>query len=220
VKEKNIHFGKSIIVDSTDIDAQTNHDIDDTNKKGGADNDAAWGAKGGDKPNEPYYWYGYKMHSAVEAKEGLFLYVKTTPANVADNQCFKKLVTGSMEMVTRVKKAAADRGYDDGDLFEWLKEEKIRCAIRMKDQRLKHPAWKKLSQQPWYKASLHERYKIERSQAWAKNSHRLQKSRAISLKKTNIFCWLVALAVNMKRLLKLLFNITLNAELRRKPCLA
>lgn len=220
VKERNIHFGKSIIVDSTDVDAQTNNEVDDTDKKGGIDTDAAWGAKGGDKPNEPYYWYGYKMHSTVDADYGLFLSVKATPANVADNQCFKELVEGSMDMVTRVKKAIADRGYDDGDLFEWLKDEKIRCAIRMRDFRMKYEGFQKLSQQPWYKASLKERYKIERTQAWGKNSHRLQKSRAIGLKKTNLFCWLVALAVNIKRLLTVLFNVTLNMELFRKPALA
>jgi len=134
--EKGITLGKAVIVDSTDIQSFLSDDVaNDTDRKGGADNDARWISKQS-KNQKKYSWFGYKEHTAVDSEHGLVVNLKVTPANVYDGHYLKKLVAGAK--IPIVETVIADRGYDDGENFEYCKEQGINPAIRMKESRLKH----------------------------------------------------------------------------------
>lgn len=75
--------------------------LNNTNvSKFSADSQARFGAKGKSK-----YWYGYKRHQCVDAKQGLVTKVAVTPANVLDDQAAK-------HVTPRSGMALEDKGYD------------------------------------------------------------------------------------------------------------
>lgn len=220
-REKGIALGKAVIVDSTDISSFLSDEVDeDTERKGGRDKDARWMSKitkvvkDGEEKEEKYSWFGYKEHTAVDSEHGLFLHLKVTPANVYDGHYFKDLIKGAKDKIFPIETATADRGYDDGELFEWCHEERINPAIRMKNQRMKYKKWRDIASEPWYKENLKQRFRVEQTNAIQKN-HAGAKSRAIGLKRTNIYCWLTALAVNIKRILKLIYGINFKTTINR-----
>lgn len=220
IREKGITLGKAVIVDSTDIEAFLSDKADDdTDRNGGRDNDAKWMSKitkvkkGGKKKDEKYSWFGYKEHTAVDAEYGLFLHLEVTPANVYDGHYFQNLIKGAKDKIF-VETGIADRGYDDGENFEYCKEEEINPAIRMKDKRMKYQKWRDIAAEPWYEENLKKRFRVEQTNAIQK-IHAGNKSRAIGLERTKIYCWLTALAVNMKRIMKLIYGINFKTTINR-----
>lgn len=213
VKEKGINLGKAVVVDSTDIEAFLSDNVqEDTDRKGGKDHDARWMSK--EKNGEKESWFGYKEHTAVDQENGLFLHLKVTPANVYDGHYFKELLEGAKFKIPKIETGIADRGYDDGENFEYCKEEGINPAIRMKAKRMKHKKWRDMAEQDWYKPALKGRYRVEQTNAIQKG-HAGGRSRAIGLKRTTIYCWLVALAVTIKRSLKLIYGINFKTTVNR-----
>jgi len=75
-------FGQRLAFDSSDVHAAANG-----HRRQPGDPDARWGVKnkpGGSK-NEKYYWFGYKLHLAVDVRYELPVAFTVTPANVHDS---------------------------------------------------------------------------------------------------------------------------------------
>lgn len=110
-------FGTKLAVDSTDIKAYANG-----HRKTPSDPDARWGAKGAghhtgpteDKKRDLYYWFGYKLHLAVDALYELPVSFELTPANEADTSHLEALLkkAGADQAETSPEVVIADKGYD------------------------------------------------------------------------------------------------------------
>jgi IS5 family transposase len=118
-------FGAKLAVDSTDIEAYGNG-----HRKSPSDPDARWGAKraghhaqpkvkgGGStekgKKGDLYYWFGYKLHLAVDSVYELPVSFSVTPANESDTKQMKVLLEKAVPDKSKDKPQAviADKGYD------------------------------------------------------------------------------------------------------------
>jgi len=110
-------FGDKLAVDSTDIKAYSNG-----HRRNPSDKSARWGAKGAshhsgptkDKRRDLYYWFGYKLHLAVDALYELPVSFVLTPANQSDTTQMEPLLkkAGADQPETRVQAVIADKGYD------------------------------------------------------------------------------------------------------------
>ncbi len=108
-------FGRDLAVDAKAI--QTH---------GPNDPDAAWGAKktyltagaNGKNTKHTKWWFGYKMHLAVDANYELPVAFEVTKANVADTTRLMPMVEQIRdkhpELHARTETVSADKGYDDG----------------------------------------------------------------------------------------------------------
>ena len=88
-----------------------------------ADAQARFGAKGKSK-----YWYGYKRHQCVDAKQGLVTKVAVTPANVLDDQAAK-------HVTPRSGMALEDKGYDTPAGQQALAAKGIHAVIIQRNNR-------------------------------------------------------------------------------------
>lgn len=111
-------FGEKVAVDSTDIQAYANG-----NRKNPSDRDAQWGVKGAEKQEgeerkgkkkDTYWWFGYKLHLAVDALYELPICFTLTPANEDDgNQMKPLLMKAGLDKEEKNPGAIiADKGYD------------------------------------------------------------------------------------------------------------
>lgn len=112
-------FGAKLAVDSTDIKAYSNG-----HREKPSDADARWGAKGaghkvgkGNNSGHIYYWFGYKLHLAVDAVYELPMSFIVTPANESDTTHMKPLLQKAIPEGTGSKPEAVigDKGYDSQD---------------------------------------------------------------------------------------------------------
>jgi IS5 family transposase len=112
-------FGAKLAVDSTDIKAYSNG-----HREKPSDPDARWGAKGaghrvgkGNNNGDLYYWFGYKLHLAVDAVYELPVSFIVTPANESDTAHMKPLLKKAVPEGTGAKPEVVigDKGYDSQD---------------------------------------------------------------------------------------------------------
>ena len=112
---------------------------------------------------------------------------------------------------------AADKGYDDGENHYYLQEQGINSAIRLKKNRTgkkddKKEGWVKLKENPAYQEGLKERYKIERKFGEAKKWHGFGRCRYTGFIRHAIQSYLTFMALNLKRLVKLLTGVGFKGE--------
>jgi len=119
-------FGTKLAVDSTDIEAYSNG-----HRQNPSDPDARWGAKGashhaGPRPSvegkkqDPYYWFGYKLHlvlvvSKAEPVDSVYelpVSFLVTPANESDTKQMKVLLEKAVPGKAKPQVVIADKGYD------------------------------------------------------------------------------------------------------------
>jgi len=105
-------LGQSVAVDSTDLHAWAR------GRSSAADPDASWSAKGSKGPHKDkgakYWWFGYKLHLAVDTRHELPLAFTVTTAKAADT---KELLPLLGQQRVRLPQAhpqvvLADAGYD------------------------------------------------------------------------------------------------------------
>ena len=127
-------FGRSVALDSTDIDAHGKY----RKEKRCPDPDAKWGVRTSKSPRstkEPFY--GYKVHLACDAKYGVPLAYMVLPANENDSpqlpNLFNKIAAEHPDL--KVRYAIADRGYDGADNYSYLHRNKIGAVIGIRDTR-------------------------------------------------------------------------------------
>jgi len=146
------------------------------------DKDARFGRKSKKKG-----FYGYKAHIVEDADSELIVGIKTTPGNVPDGVVFPELIDA------HPGEAAGDKGYDSAANHAHPAELGVASGIIRRQRRPGRP-----------RNSRRERPKIERKFAEGKQHHGLKKARYWGLVKVSIQNLMVALAVNLKRLVKLL----------------
>jgi IS5 family transposase len=229
-QEKEVKFGKLQVVDSAHLVADVNVGKDKQRQsecKIPRDRDATWGAKGdkvvvgkdGKRHRETQYYYGYKDQVSLNAETGLVTSVIPGRADDYDGHKFKKLVDKDLSKGIRVGTAAADKGYDDGGNHYYLEKQGINSAIRLNSYRTQKKdenkqGWVKLKESPDYQEGLEERYKVERKFGEAKKWHGFARCRYIGFVRHAIQSYLTFMALNLKRLVKLLTGVSFRGEVR------
>lgn len=105
-------LGQSVAVDSTDVHAWAR------GRKAAADPDASWSAKGtkgpGKEQGAKYWWFGYKLHLAVDTTHELPLAFTITTAKVADTTQLLPVLDQQEARLprTRPQVVLADAAYD------------------------------------------------------------------------------------------------------------
>ena len=226
--EKGIKFGRIQVIDSVHTIANVNLIKDEKRKHDGKtarDAEAQWGTKGnkivigqgGKKHKEQDYYYGYKDQVSLNAETELITSLIPGRACDWDGHGLKKLVEKDLGKGIRPCTIAADKGYDDGENHYYLQEKGINSAIRLKKNRTvkkddKKGGWLKLLADPEYQEGLKERYKIERKFGEAKKWHGFARCRYTGFIRHAIQSYLTFIALNLKRLVKLLTGFGFKGE--------
>jgi len=221
--ESGVQFGSIQIVDSVHSIANVNIRKDDSQQKKGKgprDPDAKWGVKHSRKVKDEHgqakeqreYFYGYKAHVSLNAESGMITNLVVTPGNAYDGHKFPELVNRDLELGLSIDTVAADRGYDDGNNHYFLQQRGLHSAIHLKTLRTQKKdenkeVWVQLKTTSEYKRGLRERYKIERKFGEGKQGHGLGRCRYVGCTKFAIQVLLTAIALNLKRMVKLLADV-------------
>ena len=227
-QQSGIKFGTIQLIDSVHSEANVNPSKDQSRKDDGKeprDPDAKWGVKGKQKSKDQKgkdvqqvkYFYGYKGHVSMNAKNDLITSLEVTSGEVYDGHHFCSLVDHDLAQDLPIETYAADRGYDDGNNHFFLQEHHLNSAICLKDSRTKKKdsnkqIWLKMIQTPAYNQGLEERYKIERKFGEAKQNHGLGRCRYLGLLKFGVQAYFTAIVLNLKRIVKLLTGVGLKTR--------
>lgn len=221
---KGIVLGRIQVVDAVHSVAAVSVEKDEGRQrkgKGPRDAEARWGVKGnkrvrdekGEERQQKEYFYGYKTHVSLNGETGLITSLTVTPGSAYDGHQLPALVEQDLAQGIGAQVYAGDRGYDDGENHEFLRERKLKSALRLNEYRTqkkdanKRP-WLTLLGDPDYQAGLKERYKVERKFGEAKLFHGLRRCRYLGLARYAIQSYLTAMALNLKRLVKLLYGVS------------
>jgi IS5 family transposase len=181
------------IIDSTHIKARVDlfrlkkehkgkgDDDDHYVDRNSPDPDARFGRKSKKKS-----FYGYKAHKVEDADSEFIVKVKTTPGNAPDGPQLPALVDG------RAGEATGDKAYDSEANHTYLAAVGVTSGIIRRTPGPGRP-----------RNSRRERPKIERKFSEGKNRHGLDKARYWGLAKVSIQSFMVAIVMNLKRLVKL-----------------
>lgn len=227
-RDKGISFGQIQVVDATHTTADVDVKKDDERRSGEAgprDRDASWGSKGrkkvrttdGKSAQVNKMFYGYKTHMSLNAESELVTAVVVTSGNKPDGQQFPELVEKDEQAGIEARVYAGDKAYDDGDNHEMLFCRGKSSALCLNDYRTKlYPEglWAELKASPDYQAGLKERYKIEQKNAEAKRWHGLDRCRYLGLLKYRVQGLMTAMAMNLKRMVLLLYGVRLRGQAR------
>ena len=224
-----IVFGRIQVVDSVHTAADVDVVQDDHRSNGGGprrDPEARWGTKGSrnrvidGKPERTVeHFYGYKAHVSLNAETGLITSVVVTSGERYDGHLLRPLVARDLAQGLPVAVYTADRGYDDGENHALLAARGLKSALRLKSTRTakkngnKAP-WLKLLRDPDYGAGLRERYKVEQKFGEAKRCHGLRRCRYLGLARYGVQATLTAVALNLKRIVRVLTGIGFREPLR------
>jgi IS5 family transposase len=226
-QEKEITLGRVQLVDSVHTLADVNVAKDKGRQQQGEDprdGDARWGAKG-KKQGRTQYFYGYKQHVSLDAETGLTTSIHHSDGSAYDGHYLRGLIEGDLEQGLEVGVVAADRGYDacpraqrrNGENHYFLEANGIGDAICLRGYRTQKKdankgGWLALLQTPAYEQGRRERYKIERKFGEMKRWHGFGRCRYVGLLRYAIQGYLTAVAVNLRRLVKLLWGISLRNQ--------
>jgi IS5 family transposase len=227
---RGVKFGRLQVVDSVHLVADVNVGKDrqrQNNGKGPRDKDAKWGSKGnkiamaedGKRHREKQYYYGYKDQLSLNAESEIVTSVIPGCADDYDGHKFKKLVAKDLSKGIEVGTVAADKGYDDGENHYYLAQQGINSAIRLNSYRTQKKdknkqEWVKLKESAEYQQGLKERYKVERKFGEAKKWHGFARCRYVGFVRHAIQSYLTFMALNLKRLVKLLTGVSFRGEAR------
>lgn len=229
-QEKDICFGSIQVVDTVHVVADVNVEKDKGRQREGKaarDKDAAWGVKGnkvvggkdGRWEKKPQYFYGYKDQASLNAESEMITTVKPGYADEYDGRWLPYLVERDLRKGIRIEVIAGDRGYDDGENHYYLEGKGIKSAIRLKASRTqkKDPhkeGWIKLKESEEYQEGLKQRYKVERKFGEMKKWHGFGRCRYIGLARHAIQFFFTSIAVNLKRMVKLLTGVSFKVEVK------
>jgi IS5 family transposase len=230
-QEKEVRFGSIQVMDSVHTVADVNTEKEkvdrDKEDKPPRDGDARWGVKGsrrfedasGKKVKQTEYFFGYKAHCSLNTESELITGVIVTPGNTHDGQILPDLLEKDLAQEIPVGIVAADRAYDDGNNHFLLQSKGLHSAIRLNDYRTQKKdankgVWLKLQASPEYQQGLSERYRIERKFGEAKQGHGLARCRYVGLLRYGLQAFLTAIALNLKRLVKLLSGTNFKGRAR------
>jgi len=226
-QEAGVEFGPVQIIDSTHSIADVNTQKDDRRQARGhspRDPNAHWGAKHSYKVRDEQgkthtrteYFFGDKAHVSFNAEAQMITSVIVSPGNRPDGGFLPRLVDSDLDLGLDVQIVVADRGYDDSNNHVFLQSLGIHNAINLRTIRTKKKdpnkqVWLELKAQPWYESSLSKRYIIERKFGEAKKYHGLGRCRYLGLVRYAVQAYMTAIALNLKRLVRLLTGVPFKA---------
>jgi len=230
-QEQGIGFGSIQVMDSVhtvaNVNTQKESTRQDKDKKPPRHGDARWGAKGkwrfksagGKRVKQTEYFFGYKAHCSLNAESEMITNVVVTPGNVRDGQILPQLLEKDDAQGLPMEIVAADRAYDDGNNHFLLESKGLHSAIRLNDYRTKKKdankeVWLACRASPQYRTGLRERYKIERKFGEAKQGHGLARCSYLGMLHYGLQVILTVLALNLKRMVKLLTGWTFKGRAR------
>ena len=228
-QEEGVKFGQLQVVDSVHLIADVNVTKDRQRQKEGKpphDKDAHWGAKGNKVEETVHgaerkteYYYGYKDQVSLNAETGLVTSIIPGRADDYDGHKFQKLVEKDLAKGIKIDTVAADKGYDDGDNHYYLEKKGINSAIRLNRRRTQKKdthkeGWLKLEASQAYQEGLKQRYQVERKFGEARQWHGFKRCRYTGHIRHSIQSYLTFMALNLKRLVKLLSGIAFKGEPR------
>lgn len=222
--ERGVKFGSIQVVDSTHTVANVNVEKDERRQekegKEPRDGGARWGVKrsrryrraGGQQVEQREYFYGYKMHTSLNAEAELITAVRVTPGNVPDGKEFIELVERDVGQGLPVETYSGDRGYDDSENHFWLANRGLHSALKLNRYRTEKKdghieVWVALRQTAHYAAGQKVRYRIERKFGEAKEHHGLRRCRYVGLMGYMIQAYLTAMVLNLKRMVALMTGV-------------
>jgi IS5 family transposase len=226
-QEKGVKFGRLQIVDSVHVVADVNVGKDRQRQREGEpprDKDAVWGAKGDKIVETGYgrekkteYFYGYKDQVSLNAESEFVTSVIPGWADDYDGHKLKNLVEKDLAKGIDIETVTGDKGYDDGENHYYLEQRGINSAIRLNRRRTQKKdantdKWLKLMESEAYQQGLEERYKIERKFGEARKWHGFSRCRYLGFIRHAIQTYLTFMALNLKRLVKLLAGVNFRAE--------
>lgn len=220
-QEQGVVFGAVQLVDSTHTVANVNTTKDERRqKKGGKgprDRGARWGVKHtrrrrnerGEVVKQKEYFYGYKMHTSMNAEAEMITCVVVTAGNGHDGKQFPRLVERDEALELPIGTYAGDRGYDGGENHYLLEIKGLNSALRLNDYRTQKKdknkeIWLCLLQSEAYQEGQQVRYKIERKYGEGKENHGLRRCRYVGWTRYAIQAYLTAMVLNLKRMVRLL----------------
>lgn len=218
---RGVEFGEVQLVDSTHTLAAVNTSKDEKRqeKQGRAPRDrgARWGVKHmkrrrteqGEIVRQREYFYGYKMHTSMNAAAQLITSVVVTAGNGHDGQQFPQLVARDAPLQLPITTYAGDRGYDAGENHYLLVSNGLHSALRLNDYRTQKKdqhkeLWLRLQQSRPYQEGQRLRYQIERKFGEGKENHGLRRCRYLGWTRYAIQSYLTALVLNLKRMVRVL----------------
>ena len=229
VKQR-IEFGSIQVVDSTHTEADVNIAKDERRQKKGKgprDGGARWGVKHtrkrrneqGEVVRQRQFIYGYKMHTSMNASTEMITSIVVTGSQAHDGKQFPRLVDRDEELGLPIQIYSADRGYDGGENHYLLESRGLYSAIRLNDYRTQKKdknkeVWVTLQNSDEYRRGQRERYKIERKYAEAKRNHGLGRCRYIDWKGYVVQAYLTSMALNLKRMARILTGAPFAAPAR------
>ena len=227
-QRQGVVFGSIQVVDSTHTVADVNVVKDDGRQQGEGkpprDSGARWGGKRkrssgkkGSGGSETEYFYGYKMHTSLNAEAEMITSVVVTGGNGPDGKQFRELVQKDSELQLPVEIYSADRGYDDGENHFLLEARGLQSAIHLNRYRTEkkdrnQEVWRALKASPAYRAGQKERYKVERKFGEAKQNHGLRRCRYVGWVRYALQAYLTAIVLNLKRIVKVLTGVSFKGE--------
>lgn len=128
------------MVDSVHTVADVNVEKEDSRRRNGQpprDPDARWGTKGSRRERDERgklvwrreHFYGYKAHVSLNARSGIITSVRVTPGHTYDGHRLPDLVREDQAQGVPVGLVVGDRGYDDGENHEFLKQHGLGDAL-------------------------------------------------------------------------------------------
>jgi IS5 family transposase len=223
-REQGVEFGAIQVVDSTHSVADVNVEKDERRQeKGGKearDEGARWGVKHkrrsrneqGEQVEQAEYFYGYKMHTSMNAEAEMITSVVVTAGNGLDGKQFAQLVARDAEQELPVETYAGDRGYDDTENHYLLEEQGKHSALKLNTYRTQKKdsnkeVWVALVQTDEYQAGQKVRYKIERKYGEGKQNHGLRRCRYLGWIRYAIQAYMTVITMNLKRMVKVLAGV-------------
>jgi len=204
-KEKGIVTDKLHIIDSTDVKAKVDlyrikkeykeKDPDTYIDNHSPDKDARPGRKHKNKQ-----FYGYKTHAVVDAESEILLNVDATPGNAGDGD----QLTALSAPLSPPKIMTADKAYDSKENHKHLSKNRIRNGIITRKNHTKRYIKEYIERISNVAKKI--RPLIEHKFAELKKHHGLSMARYWGLIKIRIQMYLSAICVNVKRMIKLIFN--------------
>jgi IS5 family transposase len=228
-----VAFGSIQVVDSTHTIADVNVVEEKRRREGEGkpprDGGARWGGKRkkgqgreGQAGSETEYFYGYKMHTSLNAEAEMITSIVVTGGNAHDGKQFPDLVRRDREQQLPVEIYSADRGYDDSANHYLLATLGLQSAIHLNRYRTEkkdgnREVWIAMKDSPAYQAGRKERYKVERKYGEAKENHGLRRCRYVGWIRYAIQAYLTAIVLNLKRMVKVLTGVSFKGEAVAMP---
>jgi IS5 family transposase len=231
-----IELGKIQVVDSVHTVADVDNDADRRRQEQGKpprDGQAQLVKKGRRRQTGPdgkvttreVLYRGFKAHVSLNALTGLIISLKPTDGKAADNRQFPDLLAHDQEVGVCAEIYAGDKAYDDTDLHFRLWELDLFPAFRLRAFRTagnnsRSQLWQGVQDSPEYQAGEAERYKIERKFGEAKRWHGFGRCRYLGLVRYGIQAHLMAMVLNLKRIVLLLTGVPFRSSSRKTRAVA